>query len=163
GEHIAGAEGHIDLGDPRRGEIEVGEVTGVPLTCREVLLGDGDEEFVEVDAEDGVSFAQEQPPGSAGPAAGIADAGLARRHGLAPAVAGRGAAVAPQLRGVGPLRGIGPAYLLPRLPDAPSARPRTGASGAVPGRRPAGSRSAGPGRLPPLPKTAGCSATALLD
>src|SRR5699024_6942327 len=115
--------GHIDLGDPSGGEIEVGEVTGVPFPAREVLLGDGDEEFVEIDTEDGMPFAQEQTAGPTRPAAGVEDAGLARGHRidearLSPDVVAGGGAFAPHLRVVGRMLGIGPADLIPLVIEA---------------------------------------------
>src|SRR5699024_12767784 len=84
------------------------------------------------------------PPVSAGPAAGIEDAGLARGHrideaGLSPDVVARGGAFAPHLRVVGRMLGIGPAYLVPPVIETHSSHPRRCTSGAVRGRRRAGS------------------------
>src|SRR5699024_9121416 len=72
--------------------------------------------------------------------------GLARGHrideaGLSPDVVARGGAFAPHLRVVGRMLGIGPAYLVPPVIEAHSSHPRRCTSGAVRGRRRAGSGS----------------------
>src|SRR5690606_23506709 len=77
----AGTQDRVEgLGDAPRGQVELGEVLDHPGGAGEVLLGRGDEDRVDVDADDGVPPLGEVAPVAAGAAAGVEDPRPAGHH-----------------------------------------------------------------------------------